>query len=386
MSRILRRPMFRGGRVDARGTGIASGLGYNNGGRVGLKNGGGYKFGETGAAKGLGWLNNEFNKLLAAGYDLGAVPINTLGRLFGYNPGFSGTKTLDKWTGGDFTKVNPTYDKDQAWFLNPWGPTSAEEGWTIPSMGGGEAKKVTGVNLPPGGGETRLGSEEAFYEAPEKPKDKSLEEIMKEMMGPKKTAKEKVAEYKEVFKDAYGSGVADDASNMLLNFAGKALKPEATVKSAFGEFFETEGKRPSERKKYKDAATTAAINAYLTGEKDYDSMMKQMKMIDYQIDKKYDQATKTAQAESIISRINQDKSSGRTKGDKLKMHTMEWVEDNPQRAKGVPQSATTEEINNPKLLIQENVGVVFIDDKTNEVWIVEEGENDIVLNPLVPGL
>ena len=34
MSRILRRPMFRGGRVDSRGTGITSGLGYNAGGRV----------------------------------------------------------------------------------------------------------------------------------------------------------------------------------------------------------------------------------------------------------------------------------------------------------------------------------------------------------------
>ena len=54
---------------------------------------------------------------------------------------------------------------------------------------------------------------------------------------------------------------------MLLSLCGKALKPEATVKSAFGEFFEEEAKRPSKRKKYKDAATTAAINAYLTGEK-----------------------------------------------------------------------------------------------------------------------
>ena len=34
MSRILRRPMFRGGRVDSRGTGITSGLGYEKGGRV----------------------------------------------------------------------------------------------------------------------------------------------------------------------------------------------------------------------------------------------------------------------------------------------------------------------------------------------------------------
>ena len=35
MSRILRRPMIRGGRVDSYGTGIASGLGYAKGGRVG---------------------------------------------------------------------------------------------------------------------------------------------------------------------------------------------------------------------------------------------------------------------------------------------------------------------------------------------------------------
>ena len=38
MSRILRRPMFRGGRVDSRGTGIQSGLA--DGGRVGYQPGG----------------------------------------------------------------------------------------------------------------------------------------------------------------------------------------------------------------------------------------------------------------------------------------------------------------------------------------------------------
>ena len=40
MSRILRRPMFRGGPVDSRGTGITSGLGYENGGRVGYQSAG----------------------------------------------------------------------------------------------------------------------------------------------------------------------------------------------------------------------------------------------------------------------------------------------------------------------------------------------------------
>lgn len=44
MSKTLRRPMFRGGRVDSRGTGITSGLmddsGYADGGRVGFQRGG----------------------------------------------------------------------------------------------------------------------------------------------------------------------------------------------------------------------------------------------------------------------------------------------------------------------------------------------------------
>ena len=40
MSRILRRPMFRGGRVDSCGTGITSGLSYKKGGRVGYKDAG----------------------------------------------------------------------------------------------------------------------------------------------------------------------------------------------------------------------------------------------------------------------------------------------------------------------------------------------------------
>ena len=49
MSRILRRPMFRGGKViDSRGTGITSGLmdtpSYATGGSVGYQRGGGINF------------------------------------------------------------------------------------------------------------------------------------------------------------------------------------------------------------------------------------------------------------------------------------------------------------------------------------------------------
>ena len=52
MSRILRRPMFRGGRVDSRGTGITSGLA--GGGRVGYQPGG-----QVTGLDFLKWLNSS---------------------------------------------------------------------------------------------------------------------------------------------------------------------------------------------------------------------------------------------------------------------------------------------------------------------------------------
>ena len=58
-----------------------------------------------------------------------------------------------------------------------------------------------------------------------------------------------------------------DVTDMLLSFAGKALKPEADVKTAFGEFFEEEAKRPSRGQKVDDAAATLAINEYIAGKK-----------------------------------------------------------------------------------------------------------------------
>jgi hypothetical protein len=313
MSRILRRPMFRGGRVDSRGTGIASGLGYEKGGSVntpkrGLVNepggyAGEYRFGETGFGKFLGGIGAA----RPAFYDLFNTLANKGTQFFtGYNPGLSYNKMLraerdlkDKMMGKDPLKrtdrmTDNEVDYTDFLFMKP----SAEKGWAIPSM---EKGPVTGVNLPPGGGRTRLGTGEDYAEIPEEPEEKSLEEIMKKMMGPQKTAKEKVSEFKEIFQDAYGSGVADDASRMLLSAAGRLLEPEATVKSAAGKFFADESKVESKRTKYKDAATTAAINAYLTGEKDYQSLMNQMTLIDHQLKRKEDFATSKKTIDNLLS-------------------------------------------------------------------------------------
>jgi hypothetical protein len=73
---------------------------------------------------------------------------------------------------------------------------------------------------------------------------------------------------KEVFAKALGKDKArgQDFADMLLSYAGKALKPEATVKSSFSEFFEEEAKRPSRARKIDDSAAALAINKYIKGE------------------------------------------------------------------------------------------------------------------------
>jgi hypothetical protein len=131
MDRILKRPMFRmGGRSD---DGILSvRRGYQEGDQVKKETGPEYKFSETPIAKaGEGLVAYGPNAALAGILDFANVPINTLARMFGYNPGFSGTKQLDALTGGRFSEFTG-YDPDKAYFFGV--PTSAVEGFTLPSM------------------------------------------------------------------------------------------------------------------------------------------------------------------------------------------------------------------------------------------------------------
>jgi len=99
-----------------------------------------------------------------------------------------------------------------------------------------------------------------------------LENLIKEQMADAKKADEGDEESididKEKFAKALGSDKArgEDISNMLMSFAGKALKEGATTKSAFGEFFEEESKRPSSKTKIDQAAAQLAINKYIKGE------------------------------------------------------------------------------------------------------------------------
>jgi len=265
MSRILRRPMFRGGRVDARGTGIASGLGYKKGGSVntpkrGLVNGpGGYAgtsttegFKRSPIAKGLGWLSDYVLSPAANQFNFNYVKPWT--GLFGYGD----------WPATGANPINTT-----------------EEEWQ--EIVRSREDPPTGILGPPDMGRTRQGTGQDDYVKPEGPSEAELalaelKALRDAELADQKGPKESIEEYKEVFKDAYGSGVPEDASRMLLSAANRLLEPEATVKSAAGKFFGDESKVESKRTKYKDAATTAAINAYLTGEKSFQDTMRAIKV------------------------------------------------------------------------------------------------------------
>jgi hypothetical protein len=117
---VFKRPMFkRGGPIQ--GTGIMSHV------EPRVKAADGYDFTQTPAYKAAsGFTNYGINSALAGALDLVNVPINTIGRFFGYNPGFSGTKQLDLLTGGQYSKQTG-YDPNVAYFF---GPTSAKTGFT----------------------------------------------------------------------------------------------------------------------------------------------------------------------------------------------------------------------------------------------------------------
>jgi hypothetical protein len=314
MSRILRRPMFRGGRVDGRGTGITSGLGYEKGGRVGYEPGGAVTGGDI-----MARLSNFFNspalnpdgtpvtlprrnivddaafligpgKFAKAG-GAGLNLIKSFSKANKFPPGYP-QRGL-KQTGGYNLE---TLMRDNKFLSNQY----LKDAISPIISGGKEILKPIGTaakeyTLPFGIGALLTGAagkmgydaftdddkedpdlekikkdefEQQQREALEKILDDQLsnkKEKVKDSIGGKDAIKESTKEYAEILGKDKARG--KDVTDMLLSFAGKALKPEATVKGAFGEFFEEEAKRTGRGEKIDQAAATLAINEYIAGKK-----------------------------------------------------------------------------------------------------------------------
>ena len=307
----FRRPMFRGGKVDSRGTGITSGLSYNKGGRVGYQPGGQVTGGDL-----LGRVKDFFTK---PALNPDGTPVQVPRRNFAEDAlFFAGPGKFLKAGGGglnmiragrNFLRGKPSTSKELITYVEPTiGQTFMRNLGQFGSIPGSSSilnyiarnpKKSLGAlaafglsdytemlpsgetiarTLLPGKLERAILGEEEVEKKEDLPTiinnlatsdilnkaDKDLEDNKVEP----KDMEESIDIDKEVFAKALGRDKArgQDFADMLLSYAGKALKDDATVRSSFSEFFEEEAKRPSRVRKIDDSAAALAINKYIKGE------------------------------------------------------------------------------------------------------------------------
>ena len=307
MSRILRRPMFRGGRVDSRGTGITSGLGYEKGGRVGYKDAGAVTGGDI-----MSRLSNFFTKpalnpdgtpitlpqrnivddaafLIGPGKFLkaGGAGLNMIRQAGKYALKNDDPFRVGKEVVEQVPFLSNQYFKQVARpYLSGMKETLSGAGGKLKDYGiiGALGLGGTGYGLKKGydafmseDEDPEKTEEQKLLELEAKRKeDEALAELLKDLTGQKKDEiksgiggkediKKNTKEYAEILGGDKARG--KDVTDMLLSFAGKALKDDATVKSAFGEFAAEEAKRPGRREKIDQAAATLAINEYIAGKK-----------------------------------------------------------------------------------------------------------------------
>ena len=325
MSRILRRPMFRGGRVDSRGTGITSGLA--DGGRVGYLTGGstGNPFNvNLGGGQPpkpqfrtysspIGPTQSDFRSGLGQGSRFFQNIPNTIRNFFSTGSGMI-PKNIGRLFGGIRSLAGPaailTIADQQRQLISQNTPRTVEALEYMKSMNdSGVFDETAGPAVMNAFGEMEPGDYEAFKAEFDRlnregtPLEGSgvglttskddlatlVDEIRinkeKEInnqnnnddrdgtggAGNKETTtdiKDAIREDKELFAELLGAKKArgQDISDMLLSFSSKALAPEADVKSAFAEFAADEVKRPSRLQKIEDNAAALAINKYIKGE------------------------------------------------------------------------------------------------------------------------
>ena len=421
MSRILRRPMFRGGRVDSRGTGIASGLGYAKGGQVQPLLVGQHPD-EFKDAEGR---EQHWNPLVAILGGIGSLGMKYAPRAWQagkhfIRPGGKGQKLWQsKWNPfqdpliGGSTKIVGAPIKG-SYKLAKWSPYGvagagaygvskkdelkdlwdeywpwADEPETPSGIGPQEASAMFGDDpeiVMAMAGKSKAEAE-AFLKAKlakekreklEADRD-SLEAQILGQLNKKKTKEEKLAEMKEnkaMLKEMYGSGIVDDASRMAMSYAGRLLEPGADVKSATGRFLTDESKVEGKSSKYKDAATTGAIQMYLTGEKTFNDTMKALELFKAQKQLDYDMKDAAKKDMSIIEIKNTFFTGNMKDKEKTKGAAELWIQWND------PNSSLTvieDKEETPELLeAPENEGLYFMNNSTKEIFKIINGIKQIL--------
>ena len=293
MSKILRRPMFRGGAVDSRGTGITSGLfdapSYNTGGRVG------YDTGDL--VKGMDLNPNLSKPLLIA----------------------SSNTNLPKFKGQEYYEEKeeaeayvPKYQKMED-FDNAYTEKVEKERESVDSLMGtefgtntyeDERQKDLSYLTSDQGKSDFIAKEQAKQDAEIKEANKYRDQKLKtskEMFAdpdeinlnelkiteePEVDPKDLINENKELFKELLGADKArgQDIGDMLLRFSGSGGN---TLGEKFQNYVKAESAAgPSRSEKIKQTAAGLAINDYVAGKRSKEQAEVLKDKIDYEYGKK----------------------------------------------------------------------------------------------------
>jgi len=282
MSKILRRPMFRGGPVDSRGTGITSGLGYEAGGRVGYEKGdlvlGGDLYTKDDYSSFINNYRDNLNKNSAlyksifTTDDDGNVVVDDSSKysyenMFGKSQGDTAKEDVESV----FTNVDPLLNSKNTFLPPPGGTEALGTAMKADILKDLKASKQFESTEPRGGG-----ADAAQYGV--KPEDPEQNEPSNTEI----SAQDLIKENAELFKELLGEGQKEkvkkarigDASDYLLKFFEGSQKEGATVGSAAADVagFATSKDSRTEKaiasnEKVDQTATVLAINDYISGKR-----------------------------------------------------------------------------------------------------------------------
>jgi len=436
MSKILRRPMFRGGgKVSSYGNGIATGLA--DGGRVGLKYGGPPTYDKFEGFNSQQPVTQEnFLNFLNANAGSQSGPVITGGEIskkamkkFQSPRFFKSQIEVDDSSTFDEETNERTYDKNQLDFdildykdTNTGGLGEiAKDNKTLANLLEDQIK----LDTPPTSTKTTIQDSILDvgepYESPTMAmKQAEMNEVPAGVIklnanpeDPEIGVRDLIQTNSDMFNEMLSAGTKErnekrlkkaritDASNFGLDLFAKSTKEGATVRSMFGEAAENLASKPSKTETLKDKqddqedktklqATALAINDFIAGKRSDEAIEKliaqsglslanQQKLYNY----KASLESGIKKSKSLDTRIADDNSNVRTI-EKIRKHASSFAKDN-----GVdfPTSIVTKETKQVKgselpvvldindILVEENNKQVFIDETTKEVFQVIEDPN-----------
>ena len=294
MSRILRRPMFRGGPVDSRGTGITSGLmdtpKYATGGRVG------YKSGDVVLGSDL-YKPSDFSKFInqnfAAGRKTEGFSPAFLNQMFDSEGNLKEDFTYENIFAGNLDKEKPKsmfednilefsnvgIAGDKASRISPNNKKFANLLKTDVLGKLEESGKYSYDDMPKGGGaDAATFGKKADTPDPPNPNDPNNNNEQTTEIDPKTLMRENAELFKELLGEGNEKKLRDariqDASDYLLKFFEGSQKEGATVGSSGAEVAAFATSRPSKTERVKEGiekgdqtAIALAINDYIAGKR-----------------------------------------------------------------------------------------------------------------------